>query len=76
MLLGEAKFLWAFSLSSPQKVIHIFVMMLGTNGIPAINASEWNIEMGSDGVHFSIEGHKRFAECFIKSRYWRENRID
>ena len=44
--------------------------------IPAINASEWNIEMGSDGVHFSIEGHKRFAECFIKSHYWRENRID
>ena len=35
--------------------------------IPAINTSEWNIEMGSDGVHFSIEGHRRFAECFIKS---------
>lgn len=43
------------------------VMMLGTNDIPAINASEWNIEMGSDGVHFSIKGHIRFAECFIKS---------
>ncbi len=42
-------------------------MSLGTNDISAINASEWNIEMGSDGVHFSIEGHKRFAECFIKS---------
>ena len=35
--------------------------------IPAINVSEWNIEMGSDGVHFNIEGHRRFAECFIKS---------
>ena len=33
--------------------------------IPALDASEWNITMGYDGVHFTVEGHKRFAEKMI-----------
>lgn len=33
--------------------------------IPAFDASEWNITMGYDGVHFTVEGHKRFAEKMI-----------
>ena len=35
--------------------------------ITTFDASEWNISIGSDGVHFSIDGHRKFAECFIKS---------
>ncbi len=33
--------------------------------IPAFDASEWNITMGYDGVHFTVEGHQRFAEKMI-----------
>lgn len=33
--------------------------------IPAYDASEWKIIMGYDGVHFTVEGHKRFAEKMI-----------
>lgn len=33
--------------------------------IPAFDASEWNIIMGHDGVHFTVEGHQRFAEKMI-----------
>lgn len=35
--------------------------------IPAFDASTWNVPMGSDGVHFSVEGHRIFAEKFLKS---------
>ena len=37
--------------------------------IKALDASSWNIEMGYDGVHFTVEGHKQFAEkllCAVK----------
>ena len=27
------------------------------------DAAEWSIEMACDGVHFSPDGHRRFAEC-------------
>ena len=33
--------------------------------IPTFDASGWNIPMGYDGVHFSVEGHQRFAEKMI-----------
>ena len=35
--------------------------------IPAFDAGTWNISMGSDGVHFSVEGHKLFAQKFLES---------
>ncbi len=35
-------------------------------GIKAIDASKWNIEMGYDGVHFTIEGHKQFAKMLLR----------
>lgn len=35
--------------------------------IDAIDAAVWNIPMGSDGVHFSIEGHKIFGEKILLS---------
>ncbi|SFN98270.1 Lysophospholipase L1 [Pseudobutyrivibrio sp. UC1225] len=34
--------------------------------ITTFDASEWNIEMGYDGVHFSIDGHKKFAESLLE----------
>ena len=34
--------------------------------ITAFDASEWNIAMGYDGVHFSIDGHKNFAESLLE----------
>ena len=35
--------------------------------IPAFDAGTWDIPMGSDGVHFSVEGHKLFAQKFLES---------
>ena len=35
--------------------------------IPAFDASTWNVPMGNDGVHFSVEGHRIFAEKFLES---------
>ena len=35
--------------------------------IPALDAGTWNIPMGSDGVHFSVEGHKLFAQKFLEN---------
>ena len=37
--------------------------------IKAIDASTWNIAMGFDGVHFSIDGHKQFAKCFVDNLF-------
>ena len=41
-------------------------------GVKAIDAGAWDIPMGSDGVHFSVEGHKvfgeRLLECFKQRR--------
>ena len=35
--------------------------------VKALDASSWNIEMGYDGVHFSVEGHKQFAEKLLSA---------
>ncbi len=35
-------------------------------GIPMIDASSWAIDFAFDGVHFSEEGHRRFAEHLLK----------
>jgi lysophospholipase L1-like esterase len=35
--------------------------------IKALDASSWNIEMGYDGVHFSVEGHKQFAQKLLSA---------
>lgn len=44
-----------------------FMELAAQYGILAIDASKWNIPMGADGVHFSVEGHKFFGECFLKA---------
>lgn len=31
-------------------------------GIPFMDAGEWNVSLAHDGVHFTEEGHKAFAE--------------
>lgn len=35
-------------------------------GVCFLDAGEWNISMSYDGVHFTQEGHKAFAEGLIK----------
>ena len=35
---------------------------LGDSKIHFLDAAEWNVPMGFDGVHFSEEGHRVFAE--------------
>lgn len=42
-----------------------FMKLAKEHNIKAIDASPWNIEMGYDGVHFSIEGHKSFAKSLL-----------
>ena len=34
--------------------------------IPFANAAEWNISITFDGVHFTEEGHKAFANCIYE----------
>lgn len=36
-------------------------------GITAWDASTWGIALGSDGVHFSEEGHLQFGERFMEA---------
>lgn len=43
-----------------------FMELAKQYGIEAFDASEWNIPMGADGVHFSIEGHKKFGEALLR----------
>ena len=44
-----------------------YTKLATAHNIKAIDAGSWNIEMGYDGVHFSIEGHKKFSEFLLKS---------
>ena len=34
-----------------------------STGVIFTDAGRWSIEMACDGVHFSPQGHRRFAEC-------------
>ena len=43
-----------------------YMKLAKAHNIKAIDAGSWNIEMGYDGVHFSIEGHKHFAKSLIE----------
>ena len=43
-----------------------YMNLAKTYNIKAIDAGLWNIEMGVDGVHFSMEGHKHFATSLLK----------
>ena len=44
-----------------------YMKLAKAHNIKAIDAGSWNIGMGYDGVHFSIEGHKKFSEFLLKS---------
>ncbi|MBE5920481.1 MAG: hypothetical protein E7272_11660 [Pseudobutyrivibrio ruminis] len=44
-----------------------FMKLAKDHSIKAIDAGNWNIEMGYDGVHFSIEGHKCFAKSLLET---------
>ena len=44
-----------------------YMKLAKTHNIKAIDAGSWNIKIGYDGVHFSIEGHKKFSEFLLKS---------
>ena len=44
-----------------------YMKLAKAHNIKAIDAGSWNIEMGYDGVHFSIEGHKQFAKSLLEA---------
>lgn len=44
-----------------------YMKLAKEHNIPAIDAGTWNIEMGYDGVHFTIEGHRRFGESLLEA---------
>lgn len=44
-----------------------YMKLAKAHNIKAIDAGSWNIGTGYDGVHFSIEGHKKFSEFLLKS---------
>jgi hypothetical protein len=35
--------------------------------IATMDAGSWNIPMGSDGVHFTEQGHLEFAKRFLQN---------
>ena len=43
-----------------------YMKLAQEHNINVIDAGKWNIEMGYDGVHFSIDGHKKFAESLLE----------
>ncbi len=43
-----------------------YIKLANEHNINAIDAGKWNIEMGCAGVHFSIDGHKKFAESLLE----------
>lgn len=42
-----------------------FMNMSNHYDIISFDASSWDIPMGNDGVHFSVEGHEKFAKEFL-----------
>ena len=40
----------------------LYKAVADSNGCRFADAGEWDIDVTFDGVHFSPEGHKRFAE--------------
>ena len=44
-----------------------FIKLAKQYDITVIDASKWAIPMGSDGVHFSIDGHKKFAKNVLEN---------
>ena len=44
-----------------------YMKLAKAHNIKAIDAGSWNIEMGYDGFHFSIEGHKHFAKSLLEA---------
>ena len=45
----------------------MFLELAGTYNVETIDAAAWNIPMAYDGVHFTMDGQKRFGECFISA---------
>ena len=43
-----------------------FMALANEYGITLFDAASWGIPLSSDGVHFSAEGHRKFAEEFLK----------
>ena len=58
------------------KMAEGFQRIAEQNGYFFADAEKWNIRLGFDGVHFSEEGHRRFAEKMeeiIRSQLQRDN---
>ena len=46
----------------------LFLELAEHYGVEAIDAAAWNIPMTYDGVHFTMDGQKVFAERFLEER--------
>ena len=44
-----------------------YMKLANEHSINVINAGAWNIEMGYDGVHFSIDGHAMFGKALLNA---------
>ncbi|MBQ2317597.1 MAG: lipase [Lachnospiraceae bacterium] len=44
-----------------------FMTLAKQYNIVAVDAGSWNIPMGSDGVHFTEQGHLEFAKRFLQN---------
>jgi lysophospholipase L1-like esterase len=44
-----------------------FMTLAKQYNIAAVDAGSWNIPMGSDGVHFTEQGHLEFAKRFLQN---------
>lgn len=44
-----------------------FMELADKYGILAFDAGKWDVPMGSDGVHFSVEGHKVFGDKILEA---------
>ena len=44
----------------------LYEQLAAQKGLTFVNTADWNIPMGFDGVHFSEEGHRLFADQMLK----------
>ena len=47
----------------------LYEKLAAQRGLAVVNTGEWNIPMGFDGVHFSEEGHRIFADRMLEALF-------
>ena len=49
-------------LRESRNLSRVYRQLAGERGIRFLDAADWEIPMAYDGVHFTEEGHRRFAQ--------------